>query len=110
MFPQRELDASHPDIFIDRNRCILCGRCVRASQELDGKGVFGFVGRGSRQAHRGQRRGRLGDTEVRGDGPGGRRLSDRGAARQAGRLFRAGRPARVRPPTDRLRRRAPLGR
>jgi len=46
MFPQRDLDASHPEIFVDRNRCILCGRCVRASQELDGKQVFGFVGRG----------------------------------------------------------------
>jgi len=45
-FPQRELDASHPDIFIDRNRCVLCGRCVRASRELDDKGVFDFVGRG----------------------------------------------------------------
>jgi [NiFe] hydrogenase diaphorase moiety small subunit len=47
MFPQRDLDASHPEIFVDRNRCILCGRCVRASQELDGKHVFGFVGRGT---------------------------------------------------------------
>jgi len=47
LFPERELDASHPDIFIDRNRCILCGRCVRASKELDGKNVFQFVGRGS---------------------------------------------------------------
>jgi len=47
MFPQRDLDASHPEIFLDRNRCILCGRCVRASQELDGKHVFGFVGRGT---------------------------------------------------------------
>ncbi len=46
LFPKRELDASHPDIFIDRNRCILCGRCVRASKELDGKNVFQFVGRG----------------------------------------------------------------
>ncbi len=46
MFPKRELDASHPEIFIDRNRCILCGRCVRASQQLDGKNVFGFIGRG----------------------------------------------------------------
>jgi len=45
-FPQLELDASHPEIFVDRNRCILCGRCVRASDELDGKSVFGFVGRG----------------------------------------------------------------
>jgi len=46
LFPKREVDASHPDIFIDRNRCILCGRCVRASRDLDGKHVFGFVGRG----------------------------------------------------------------
>jgi [NiFe] hydrogenase diaphorase moiety small subunit len=45
-FPQRTLDATHPDVFVDRNRCILCGRCVRASRELDGKGVFEFVGRG----------------------------------------------------------------
>ncbi len=50
IFPERELDASHPDVFIDRNRCILCSRCVRASQELDGKHVFGFVGRG-REKH-----------------------------------------------------------
>ena len=46
LFPKRDLDASHPDIFIDRNRCILCGRCVRASRDLDGKNVFQFVGRG----------------------------------------------------------------
>ncbi len=46
MFPQRDLDASHPDIFIDRNRCVLCGRCVRASRDVDGKHVFDFVGRG----------------------------------------------------------------
>ena len=46
LFPQRTLDATHPDVFIDRNRCVLCGRCVRSSRELDGKGVFEFVGRG----------------------------------------------------------------
>jgi [NiFe] hydrogenase diaphorase moiety small subunit len=46
-FDKRELDASHADIFIDHNRCILCGRCVRSSKELDGKNVFQFVGRGS---------------------------------------------------------------
>lgn len=45
-FPQRDVDASHPDIFIDRNRCILCGRCVYASRDVDGKNVFQFVGRG----------------------------------------------------------------
>ncbi len=46
-FPKRELDATHPEIFIDRNRCILCSRCVRASAELDGKHAFGFAGRGT---------------------------------------------------------------
>jgi len=46
-FPQRDVDASHPDLIIDRNRCILCGRCVRASQELDGKHAMDFVERGS---------------------------------------------------------------
>jgi [NiFe] hydrogenase diaphorase moiety small subunit len=46
LFPKRDLDASHPDIFIDRNRCILCGRCVSASKDIDGKNVFDFVGRG----------------------------------------------------------------
>ena len=44
--PCRDLDASHPDIALDTNRCISCGRCIRASQDQDGKGVFGYVGRG----------------------------------------------------------------
>jgi [NiFe] hydrogenase diaphorase moiety small subunit len=46
-FASRERDMSHPDIMLDRDRCILCARCVRASQELDHKHVFDFVGRGS---------------------------------------------------------------
>jgi [NiFe] hydrogenase diaphorase moiety small subunit len=45
MFPRRAMDMSHPDVWIDRNRCIQCGRCVRASRDSDGKNVFGFVGR-----------------------------------------------------------------
>jgi [NiFe] hydrogenase diaphorase moiety small subunit len=45
-WPHREVDASHPDILIDHNRCILCGRCVRTSRDVDGKHVFDFVGRG----------------------------------------------------------------
>ncbi|MBD3266301.1 2Fe-2S iron-sulfur cluster binding domain-containing protein [bacterium] len=42
----RPLDASHKDIYVDRDRCILCGRCARASKNVDGKSVFGFEGRG----------------------------------------------------------------
>jgi [NiFe] hydrogenase diaphorase moiety small subunit len=47
--PDRRIDLSHPDVYLDHNRCILCGRCVRASQELDNKNVFQFVGRGFRK-------------------------------------------------------------
>lgn len=46
MYPDRPLDASHPDILLDFNRCILCELCVRASSEVDGKNVFGLSGRG----------------------------------------------------------------
>jgi [NiFe] hydrogenase diaphorase moiety small subunit len=42
----KEVDASHPDYYLDRNRCILCGLCVHASREIDEKTVFGFEGRG----------------------------------------------------------------
>lgn len=48
-FPQRDVDASHPDILVDHNRCILCARCVRTSKDLDGKNVFGFMGRTSKR-------------------------------------------------------------
>ena len=64
LFPKRDVDASHPDIFIDRNRCILCGRCVRASRDLDGKNVFEFVGRGSDKRIAVNAEADLGDTDA----------------------------------------------
>ncbi|MFN3396942.1 MAG: 2Fe-2S iron-sulfur cluster-binding protein [Sulfurimicrobium sp.] len=45
-YPQREVDASHRDVLLDRNRCIYCELCVRASRDIDGKNVFGLSGRG----------------------------------------------------------------
>jgi [NiFe] hydrogenase diaphorase moiety small subunit len=45
-FPNRPIDASHPDLLLDFNRCILCELCVRASAEVDGKSVFALSGRG----------------------------------------------------------------
>ena len=47
-FPARDVDASHPDVLLERNRCILCELCVRASRDVDGKNVFGIGGRGIR--------------------------------------------------------------
>lgn len=46
LFPDRPVDASHPDLLLDLNRCILCELCVRASREVDGKSVFALAGRG----------------------------------------------------------------
>ena len=45
-YPDRPVDVSHPDVFLDFNRCILCALCVRASREVDGKSVFAIAGRG----------------------------------------------------------------
>ncbi|MBP7744612.1 MAG: (2Fe-2S)-binding protein [Phycisphaerae bacterium] len=64
LFPKRDVDASHPDVFIDRNRCILCGRCVRSSRDLDGKHVFDFVGRGPHKRIAVNAEARLADTKL----------------------------------------------
>jgi len=45
-FPDRPLDASHPQVLLDFNRCILCELCVRASAIVDRKHVFALSGRG----------------------------------------------------------------
>lgn len=45
-YPQHAVDASHPDVMLDRSRCVLCELCVRASREVDGKNVFAIGGRG----------------------------------------------------------------
>ena len=63
-FPDREVDASHPDVAVDRNRCILCARCVRASRDLDGKHVFQFVGRGKHKKIWVNSEARLADTDL----------------------------------------------
>nr|MCU0814511.1 2Fe-2S iron-sulfur cluster-binding protein [Burkholderiaceae bacterium] len=45
-YPNRPVDASHPDILLDFNRCILCELCVRASRDVDHKNVFAIGGHG----------------------------------------------------------------
>ena len=45
-YPKRPVDASHADLWLDLNRCILCKLCVRASHEIDGKDVFAISGHG----------------------------------------------------------------
>jgi [NiFe] hydrogenase diaphorase moiety small subunit len=65
LFPDRPLDASHPDILLDFNRCILCELCVRASSEVDRKDVFALCGRGiTKHLVVNAESGRLADTDI----------------------------------------------
>ena len=64
-FPSRALDASHPELLLDFNRCILCSLCVRASRDVDGKNVFALSGRGiNTHLIVNAKSGRLADTDV----------------------------------------------
>ena len=45
-FPDQAVEASHDFLVIDNNRCIKCGRCVRACEEVVGNETLGFGGRG----------------------------------------------------------------
>lgn len=46
-FPAREVDVSHPLFGIDHNRCILCTRCVRVCDEVEGAHVWDVAQRGT---------------------------------------------------------------
>lgn len=45
-FPHREVDISHPQFGIDHNRCVLCTRCVRVCDEIEGAHVWDVAERG----------------------------------------------------------------
>ena len=65
LFPDRPIDASHPGILLDFNRCILCELCIRASAEIDGKSVFALSGRGiTKHLIVNAESGRLADTDI----------------------------------------------
>lgn len=46
LFPQCEVDTSHPWYVIDHNRCIMCTRCVRVCGEVEGAYNWGIMNRG----------------------------------------------------------------
>jgi [NiFe] hydrogenase diaphorase moiety small subunit len=65
LFPSRPVDASHPDVLLDLNRCILCELCVRASALVDEKSVFSLSGRGiDKHIVVNAESGRLADTDL----------------------------------------------
>jgi [NiFe] hydrogenase diaphorase moiety small subunit len=48
LWPQRTVMADAPLIYLDRNRCIQCLRCVRDIKSADGKNVFAVTERGGK--------------------------------------------------------------
>jgi bidirectional [NiFe] hydrogenase diaphorase subunit len=47
LFPVCEVDITHPRFGIDQNRCVLCTRCVRACDEVEGVHTWDIAGRGA---------------------------------------------------------------
>jgi len=45
-FPDRHVDLSHPLFGLDHNRCVLCTRCVRVCDEVEGAHVWDVGWRG----------------------------------------------------------------
>jgi bidirectional [NiFe] hydrogenase diaphorase subunit len=45
-YPRVLVDASHDRFVIDHNRCILCTRCVRVCDEIEGAHTWDIMGRG----------------------------------------------------------------
>ena len=46
LYPKRSVDATHPLFDFDANRCILCTRCVRVCDEVEGAHTWDVQGRG----------------------------------------------------------------
>ncbi|RLC50723.1 MAG: NADP oxidoreductase [Candidatus Cloacimonadota bacterium] len=47
IFPNRDVDATHPKLILDHNRCILCKRCIRRKKEAENPTWFVFENRGN---------------------------------------------------------------
>jgi bidirectional [NiFe] hydrogenase diaphorase subunit len=45
-YPDRQVDLSHPRFGIDRNRCVLCTRCIRVCDEIEAAHTWDMAGRG----------------------------------------------------------------
>ena len=45
--PTGVIDTSHPHLDYNRDRCVLCGRCVNVCRDKKGRPMFTFAGRGS---------------------------------------------------------------
>jgi bidirectional [NiFe] hydrogenase diaphorase subunit len=47
-FPDRKVDLSHDRYGVDHNRCVLCTRCIRVCDEIEGAHTWDMAGRGTK--------------------------------------------------------------
>ncbi len=46
-FPKLDVDTSHEQFGVDHNRCVLCTRCIRVCDEVEGAHTWDIQGRGA---------------------------------------------------------------
>ncbi len=46
LLKKHPIDESHPYLVRDRNKCIMCARCIRICADIQGAGALGFLSRG----------------------------------------------------------------
>lgn len=62
--PWMPVDASHPRFVADHNRCVLCTRCVRVCDEIEGAHTWDVAGRGESAKVITDLSGKWGDSET----------------------------------------------
>ncbi|HSV75077.1 MAG TPA: bidirectional hydrogenase complex protein HoxU [Chthonomonadales bacterium] len=48
LYPKRSVDITHERFGVDHNRCVLCSRCVRVCDEVEGAHTWDIAGRGGK--------------------------------------------------------------
>lgn len=46
LYPEKPVDASHGRFVVDHNRCVMCTRCVRVCDEIEGAHTWDVMGNG----------------------------------------------------------------
>ncbi|AFM23081.1 bidirectional hydrogenase complex protein HoxU [Desulfomonile tiedjei] len=46
LYPRHNIDATHERFSVDHNRCVLCARCIRVCDEVEGAHAWDLTGRG----------------------------------------------------------------
>jgi bidirectional [NiFe] hydrogenase diaphorase subunit len=63
-YPKHKVDATHSRFSFDANRCILCTRCVRVCEDVEGAKTWGISGRGIQSNVMADLDGNWGDSET----------------------------------------------